>query len=61
MIICAGLFGDEARVRFVVRLPSEVHDIKSVYLLEAAPGSREIAFFNEASDGAKTTPWNATE
>ena len=54
----AGLLGNEAGVRFAVRLPSEVHDLQSIDVGKAAPGSRDDVFFNEASDGATTSPWN---
>ncbi len=44
----AGLLGDKAGVRFAVRLPSEVHDLESIDVFEAAPGCRDDVFFQRS-------------
>ena len=45
----AGLLGDETgSVRLAVRLPSEVHNLESLDVVKAAPGSRDDVFFQRS-------------
>ena len=43
-VAVASLLGDEACVRFARRLPSEFHDLESIYVLESALDSRDDVF-----------------
>ncbi len=48
MVDPAGLLGDEAGVQFIVHIPSEVHDLESIFAVEAAPGSRDDVFYQRS-------------